>query len=249
MSSRISLVLNSFKNREMDEQVKIIMRFSEVFKSTDKKSIEDLLIEVNKDYGLEWESYISNANHFYANNGYEEKALDHLFSKFQSNTDLSEVYIKVISINNIYSTRLNDYSTGNTISTKEMAQYIEKNGAELDSNKMHPEDAVFLIGDKTKISSVRKGVNNAYSFASKYLSFTYRNRDEGKDEVPITDTYSRNSLACLKVDDEKRDLDQFHDYFEVMKSLKASYKKYDEKIGYKEIDAFLWLIGKAFSTS
>ena len=85
------------------------MRFSEAFRSMDEKSIEDLLIEVNSDYRLGWESFIPNANHFYANNGYEENALDHLFSKFQSNTDLSEIYIKVISINNLYSTRLNDY--------------------------------------------------------------------------------------------------------------------------------------------
>ena len=130
-----------------------------------------------------------------------------------------------------------------------MAQYIRNIGDKIDCDEISPQDAVILIGDKSNISSVRNGINNAYSFASKYLSFTYRNRDEAKDRIPITDSYSRNSLACIKIGDGKSDLDQYQDYFETMERLKSYYKEYNREIGYKEIDAFLWLIGKAFSTS
>ena len=245
MGEGVQEIVEKFQSVSLERQAEIIMRFSDEFKSVEnEKPIEIFLSEIDKKYGLGWESIIPQANHFVINFGKDEKCLDYLFQKFPNNTDYNEILVKVIMINNLYSTRLNDHQSGNTISTKEMADYIKKLGNTIDDNNIEIPKVVSLVGDKKNYNFERK-VNSAYSFASKYLSFTYRNNIEKLDKVPITDTYSKNVITYMVP--QIKNIDQYSRYYQAMSTLKDHYKNINSEIGYKEIDAFLWIIGKAFS--
>ena len=236
MGDSLEEIIVKFNGIEEKRQSKIIIEFSNAFKSEKERTIKELLAEVNMNYPeLGWDIYIPNNKNFNTNNGKEEKALDNLFSKFSSNKDYSEVLVKVIMINNLYSTRLNNNQKGKTISVKAMAQRITDIGDVI--NSIEPEEAIEIIGG----NSIYKDYNKAYSFASKYLSFTYRNAEKKEDLIPITDSLSRKTLKFMKYANKRINLECYSNFYEAMNELSEQYN-----IGFKELDAFLWLIGKAF---
>nr|MCR5778158.1 hypothetical protein [Lachnospiraceae bacterium] len=137
---------------------------------------------------------------FNVGNKLEEETVSEVFRKFKSNTYPKEILPKVVIINQLYSTRLNSNPSGRTISVIEMTRHIK---AIWDEKKpsiktLDAVEMVDMIGNLKHLKFDRE-VNNAYSFASKYLSFTCRFNDEENydDRVPITDTYSRNTFKRI----------------------------------------------------
>ena len=240
MGDSLAEAINKFKGiKEIDKQKRIIDLFSKAFNREEDYTVEDFMDDVNKKYSeLRWNITIPQNKSFNINYGKEEKALDYLFKELPSNAAYNDVLIKVIMLNNLYSTQLNIHKSGDTISVKDMARRIVDIDNEKTILSFKPKDAVERIGG----NEYYKGFKKAYSFASKYLSFTHRNTGKGEDVVPITDSYSRRTIKLLKYENEKIDLDCYQIYYDAISKLKDEYN-----VGFKEIDAFLWIMGKAFS--
>ncbi len=240
MASALGEMIDMFNLKEPEIQAKIIKDFYSAFMTEKKLLLHDLLEQVDTRYLLNWRYLKKQTKDFEVNNGLEERALDSLFEKYNSNSDFDQILIKVIAINTLYSTRLHDYASGNTISIKEAANIIMKRAITSENSW----DIVNEIGNKTNFE-LDRDVNNAFSFASKYMSFTYRKSLKIGDCIPIIDEYAKNVIRKIAFD-EKYDFDSYSDYCRAMAVLKERYSKCDKSIGYKQIDSFLWIMGKAF---
>lgn len=241
--SNLEKVMKDFQNIGEEKQADIILDFSEAFKNKNNCKSGEFFTEFGKRYkSLKWSEFVNNHN-FMVSNGADESALDNLFKRFPKNTNIDEVYIKVLAINSLYHTYLCNSENGKNLSMKEMARHIFKNACDIDdTSKVSPIKIVDRLGNKDNLNG---DVNNAYSFASKYLSFTYRNKPNGKDLVPITDTNAREVLKFMNLS-KVHNLENYSNYYAAITELKNKYSQINKSIGYKEIDAFLWIMGKAF---
>ena len=173
---------------------------------------------------------------FIAKEGSGEKALQMLFRDYPNNDDVSSVTVKTIVLDNIYSTRIRK------IDLPFVIQHIVDNSNEINQ---------LLESEKReyKLYSIiafipNKGVNNVYSFATKYLSFI-------KPELyPIMDSYSRDLLKEYHnaYPDIIPKIIGDDDYESFCMAFDAFHEKLNEITGYafsaKETDMFIWQYAK-----
>ena len=160
----------------------------------------------------------------------QEKALDKLFMQIcRENQCIEDILIKCSALNDFYST--------NIFKVHHVAQHYLK----------HNIDQRLETGDLTLVEDLTAIPNNGkmhrfYSFATKYCSH------HRPDIYPIYDNYVHKLLMYFR---EKgyvkfktgNDLKDYQKYTDIIKSLKKKDKQLD-KFTVKEIDKYLWQLGK-----
>lgn len=160
----------------------------------------------------------------------QESSLRKLFTKtYPNNTEMDEVLIKVCSLNDFYSTNI--YSPFS----------VAKNIIKLNIDLRLKHNDVSLVNDIAKVNVNGKREFNFYSFATKYCSH------HKPEEFPIFDSYVERLLMLLKKQDgfydfRKSDLKEYKKYKEILIKFRTYYKL--DKFNLKEIDKYLWLLGK-----
>lgn len=162
----------------------------------------------------------------------QEKALNKLFLEtYPKNTDKRDILIKTSSLNDFYST--------NIFSIFPVAENIFS--LEIDS-RLENKDLT-LVNDIAKVN-INGKEKNFYSFASKYCShhFPYI--------YPIYDSYVDKVLIHFRDTDEflkfkNKDLRDYEEFFHVLCEFKEFYSI---NSNLKDLDKYLWLLGKDFFT-
>lgn len=189
-----------------------------------------------------------------------EESIQRVIDLNRTNTCLTDVLIKVVMINTLYSTFLNSNSPEETrgdqikeqgkrtLSVDQVARHIVEmaNTKELDKKiEIGDIEAVKLI-----CSASGENWKSIYSFATKYCNW------HNQDKFPIIDKYSRGILYyinkfipkqfyCLsKMRNDMLDYEKYCGmYLEFKKNLDLN------TFTYKDIDKFLWMFGKDYYIS
>ena len=155
-----------------------------------------------------------------------EEALDQLRTQFPRNTDIPHVLLKVLVLNKLYSTRIND------IDVEPLAHHIAGLGVDPLLAKGSPH-AVDLIADCP-------GLRRYFSFATKFCSW------HNPSAYPI---YDRNVDECLwsyKKQDRfakfhRQDLGYYEKVVETVTAFSSFYVL--NSLTFKQLDKFLWRLG------
>ena len=161
----------------------------------------------------------------------QENALDKLFfSLCPHNSDMSDILLKVATLNDFYST--------NIFSVYPVAKHI----LSLDIDPRLKAGDVKLVADIQKVE-INGVVKNFYSFATKYCSH------HNPLDYPIYDSYvdkmlcffrDRDRFAAFRTEDLK-------DYVKFKSALTAFRNFYSlGEYNLKEIDKYIWLLGKKY---
>ena len=192
----------------------------------------------------------------------KEAALEKLFLQYPENKDLSDVVIKITTLNSLYSTRLNnnrdnrkkdinDRKNKTIIDVVSLAEHIIKN-KELDdwmmSNDEEQRKKAFnyiALKDNFELPQFKK----CPSFASKYCSW------HNKNGYPIMDSITRKALYKINKSQESvfsfkeiktiSSLDDYNIYYKASRCFRDYVNEtFLKKYTFKEIDMFLWKYGK-----
>ena len=164
-----------------------------------------------------------------------EKSENEIIGAFRDNSHRTDVVEKRIHLlNGFYHTRVPVEPMQKVlISLQKSKQWVEwiKNGAE---------EAVKEI--------VERNEKNFFSFATKYCCFA------NSEKYPIYDSLSIKALKMLdehksfldnKIDFEKiRTEKEYEKYRSIVDSFIETFELNDKELKYKNIDKFLWLVGK-----
>lgn len=165
-----------------------------------------------------------------------EVALTLLFSTYPNNTEVSEVLIKCLVLNDFYSAGVR------SIDIQKMAENIVSCNID---NRLKK-------GDWSIVDEISKcGNRNYYSFATKYCNW------HNQFNYPIYDSFVDEVLWALNKDKSlfkyRHELKSYTKYCEVLKLLSEKYnlqsvisKNYQYGINYKILDKYLWLLGKDY---
>lgn len=160
-------------------------------------------------------------------------ALTSLLKMYPKNNNLSEVYLKVVAINALYSTSIYDtYRIAYRIHKLVIDPKLEKNETTL-VNEIATEHGI--------ISTKTQRELNFYSFATKYCSF------HKPDDFPIYDSYIHNLLKEYNKQYPFIDglhEDDFRDYAKFKNIIKSFQQTFKLEFSLKEIDKFLWIYSK-----
>lgn len=161
----------------------------------------------------------------------QEHALNKLFSiTYPQNKDINEILIKVSTLNDFYST--------NIFSVFHVAERIYRLDVD---ERLHAADPT-LVHDIASVTILDK-TRNFYSFASKYCS---HHRPE---DYPIYDSYVDAVLRYFRKTDHFAQFSN-HDlkHYPTFKSILLSFRTYYDltQYGVKDLDRYLWLLGKEF---
>ena len=160
----------------------------------------------------------------------QEKALDKLFMQIcRENQCIEDILIKCSALNDFYST--------NIFKVHHVAQHYLKHNID---QRLETGDLT-LVEDLTTIPINGKG-HRFYSFATKYCSH------HRPDIYPIYDSYVHKLLMYFREKGyvkfkTENDLKDYQKYTDIIKSLKKKDKQLD-KFTVKEIDKYLWQLGK-----
>jgi len=159
-----------------------------------------------------------------------ENSLLKLFSALPLNNAIEDILVKVYALNSAYSTHI--------LSPLAVAKHIKN--LSIDDSLSKDDSAIV-----NKIAEVQ--MNNGrrikfYSFATKYCSF------HRPAAYPIYDSYVARTLMYFKRQDKfanftADDLRDFERFKNVILKFKESYGL--EFFSLREIDKYLWLVGKA----
>ncbi|MDT0160700.1 hypothetical protein [Bacillus sp. AG4(2022)] len=160
----------------------------------------------------------------------QESALEKLFLRiYPNNTDIDDVLIKVSALNDFYST--------NIFSPFQVAKHII--GLDIDDGLNKGE--VKLVNEIARVQMENGSVKNFYSFATKSCSH------HNPLEFPIYDSYVAKVLRYF------RDVDSFYDFrnddlktYTKFKNILLQFRLFYKLESYtlKDIDKYLWLLGK-----
>lgn len=156
----------------------------------------------------------------------QENALNALFFKLcPKNTDISDILLKVTTLNDFYST--------NIYSVYPMAQHI------LSLNI----DARLEAGDITLVNDIRHIARDCYSFATKYCSH------HNPSAYPIYDSFVDKVLKYFRNRDSfasftNEELKNYARFKDLLIEFQAFYGISDYNL--KLLDKYLWLLGKDY---
>lgn len=176
--------------------------------------------EVNK-YIEKWKTLENYVN--------QEKSLNKLFNDLlPENKLIEDILIKASTLNDFYST--------NIFSIFPVAKHIH----ELDIDERLKQGDLSLVEDMAYIEELDK---RFYSFASKYCSH------HNPEYYPIFDNYVLRVLIHFKKIDHfskftRADLKDYIKFNEVLDEFSEFYGL--EKYSKKELDRYLWLLGKEY---
>lgn len=161
----------------------------------------------------------------------QEKALDKLFFELcPNNTDISDILLKVSTLNDFYSTNIFSVNT------------VAKRILSLNIDERLKSDDIKLVDDIKRVT-INGKEKNFYSFASKYCS-------HHKPSVyPIYDSYVDRMLRYFRKRDSfstffDEDLKNYVLFKDIMLAFRRFYSL--EKYDLKQIDKYLWLLGKEY---
>ena len=161
----------------------------------------------------------------------QEDALDKLFFNLcPNNTDISDILIKVATLNDFYST--------NIFSVYPVAKHI----LSLNIDSRLKAGDVTLVRDIQKIS-ISGTERNFYSFATKYCSH------HNPLEYPIYDSYVEKVLKYFRDQDGFASFvnEDLKDYIRFKGTLVDFRKFYGlEQYNLKQIDKYIWQLGKKY---
>ena len=160
---------------------------------------------------------------------FQEEALDKLFFRLcPKNTCIEDILLKVSTLNDFYSTHI--------YSTYPVAKHI----LALDI------DERLQMGDLSLVKAIQKVTvkgteRNLYSFASKYCSH------HNPLAFPIYDSYVDEILCRFMKQDHfatfrRGDLKDYQKFYDILLAFRSFYGL--EKYNLKEIDKYLWQLGK-----
>ena len=179
-------------------------------------------IEEIQRYTKKWETLKDYVN--------QERALDKLFLELAPlNNDIRDILIKCSSLNDFYSTNI--YKIHN----------VAIHFLTLDIDKRLSEGDLTLVTDLSKIE-INGKTKVFYSFATKYCSH------HQPTIYPIYDSYVAKLLSYLNKLDrpfsnfKSKDLKDYPTYVRIIKDFQKYYKL--EQFSVKELDKYLWLLGK-----
>lgn len=158
----------------------------------------------------------------------QESALYKLFNvTYPKNTDIDDILIKASSLNDFYST--------NIYSIFDIAKHI----LDLDIDDRLMSGDLSLVNDMKKVE-IRGKTRNFYSFSTKYCSH------HQKEKFPIYDSLVDKVLCYFKKADNFSDFKKYDlkDYVTFNDVLGDFVRHYSLDYGLKDIDRYLWLLGK-----
>jgi hypothetical protein len=177
---------------------------------------------------------------FYDENNVIEDALTRLFGHYPKNTEAADVLLKVITLNDLYSTQIPLY--GNRIPTVyEVVDHIVKRRIDSDLD-LGSTDLVYDIAR----TDIHNKIHFNYSFATKYCSW------HRQDLFPIYDSHVDEYLWYSQdrgwIDSFKREeLKIYKRLKEIITEFRDRYSL--QEFSYKQIDAFLFLEGGKLLTA
>ena len=160
----------------------------------------------------------------------QENALNKLFLiVYPKNVDLDDVLIKVSALNDFYST--------NIFSPLQVARHIVALGID---KRLQAADST-LVNDLSAVKMEKGLVKNFYSFATKYCSH------HRPLEYPIYDSYVERLLRYFRDVDgfakfENSALRGYASFKDILLQFRQFYQL--EQFNLKEIDKYLWQLGK-----
>ena len=194
----------------------------------DRKQKSDIVI--SRPSAIEVEKYLKSWNNL-KNYKLQEDALDKLFFELlPRNEEISDILLKVATLNDFYST--------NIFSVYPVAEHIL-------SLKI---DERLRQGDATLVNEIQNVTINGvtrkfYSFSTKYCSH------HNPNEYPIYDSYVEKVLKYF------RKTDKFFNFknadpkdYQKFKNIIIAFREYYglEEFNLKEIDQYLWQLGKEY---
>lgn len=161
-----------------------------------------------------------------------ERALAELFAAYPANENSSQVLLKVVALNSLYSTRI--------LAVLKLANHIAEQGTRI--------DAALAAGSPEAVETIAADGQidlTFYSFATKYCNW------HKPDSYPIYDSRVDKYLWGLKKQGlfhseklaERGDLWSYPAFCLVMTSFREEFGL--EMFSFKEIDKFLWSQGEA----
>ena len=159
-----------------------------------------------------------------------EDTLGLLWAQYPKNTDLRHVYVKVLVLNKLYATRVND----NHVET--LARHIHELALHAKLDQLLGTgafEAVFLIARCA-------GIKEYLSFASKFCSW------HNQGAYPIFDRNVRECLWAYQerdrfADFKKDDLFYYLKYVDKITTFRSHYGL--DSLNFKELDKFMFLVG------
>ncbi len=162
----------------------------------------------------------------------QETALDRLFFELSpKNTDISDILLKVATLNDFYST--------NIFSIFPVAKHI----LSLDIDERLKRGDIFLVNEIQNIT-IKEGVQRKfYSFATKYCSH------HNPLAYPIYDSYVEKVLKYFRKTDhfakfKNADLKDYQQFKNLILTFRSYYGL--EQFNLKQIDQYLWQLGKEY---
>ena len=161
----------------------------------------------------------------------QEEALNKLFFKLAPlNDDISDILLKVSTLNDFYST--------NIFSTYPVAKHIQS----LKIDERLARGDLSLVNDIQRIT-IGKKTRNLYSFATKYCSH------HNPKAFAIYDSYVDKVLRYFKDRDEfasfsAKDLKRYERFYAILIDFRDYYHL--ERYSLKKIDQYLWQLGKQY---
>lgn len=158
-----------------------------------------------------------------------ERALSRLFDLFPANTAPDEVLLKVVAGNALYGT--------NIFALEKVAKHIV--GLDIDPLLKTGQPEVVHRIAKVQLGETSR---NNYSFATKYCSW------HNSAEYPIFDNFAEQMLWSYQKQDNfssfrRNDLLKYSQLKQVIAAFRNYYGL--SMFGFRDIDKFLWLAGKA----
>jgi len=181
--------------------------------------------EVEK-YLKQWET-----NEVY---NYSQKSLNNLFETFPNNKNLNEIIVKVCTLDVVFSANTSRwfFEVSKHILNYDFDNKLKK--GELDVNDF----ALVKVLDK-KNNKIK--TRNFYSFASKYCSH------HKPLDYPIYDSYVDYVLRYFMPEELNKKKDSLKNYVFFKATLNDFRNKYNlGKYDLKQIDEYIWLLGKEF---
>jgi hypothetical protein len=155
-----------------------------------------------------------------------EKALEELRLRFPRNTEVSHILLKVIVLNQLYSTRIN------YVDLVPFALHITGLGI----------DETIERGSPSAVDQIWncEGMRNYYSFATKFCSWHH------PAAYPIYDHYVDECLWAYKKQDQffdfhRQDLYDYEKLVKIVTTFREHYRL--GNFSFRQIDKFLWQTG------